>query len=584
MHGTPPPSTSYPPLHVAPALRRALRAGYGLSDLRADALAGVVVGVIALPLSMALAIATGAPPQHGLYTAIVAGAVAALLGGCPVQVTGPTAAFVVVLAPLTSRYGLTGLMLATAFAGGLLLLMGVARLGRLIEFVPFPVTTGFTAGIAIVIATLQTRDLLGLRVEHLPDHFLERVLALVRAGPTARWPDVAVGAMTLAALFISPRIIRRLPAALVALPIGTVLGLVLNHLGYPCETVQSRFGGIPQAPPVPMWPWAFDGPPAGTEPLTPEAFRPLMLASVTIALLGAIESLLSAVVAAGLSGREHDPDAELIAQGAANLITPFFGGFAATGAIARTAANIRSGARSPLAAVFHAAFLLLGVLVAAPWLGYLPMASMAALLVLVAWNMSEARHVVHMLKVAPRSDNLIMLTCLGLTVVFDMTVAVTVGVALAALLFMQRMADVTGVRLVTEMPAPLERPLPSNVLLYEVAGPLFFGAAQRAMSAIQRVDRSVSVVVLDLRAVPVKDATGLVNLESALRKLHEAQIYTIIAGIQNQPLNLLARAGWKHRDWLSVYRSFEHGIESARNLAHLLVAEPPTATGASSRA
>ncbi len=573
----PPPPARYPPLRAAAALRRTLRAGYRLADLRADALAGLVVGLIALPLSMALAIATGVPPQHGLYTAIVAGTVAALLGGSPVQVTGPTAAFVVVLAPLATQFGLVGLMLATAFAGGLLVLMGVARLGRLIEFVPFPVTTGFTAGIAIVIATLQTRDLLGLRVEHMPDHFLERVATLVQAGPTARWPDMAVGALTLVALFLLPRVVRRFPAPLIALPLGVMLALLLSHSGYPCETIQSRFHGIPQSPPVPLWPWAFDGPPAGTQPLTPDALRPLLLASVTIALLGAIESLLSAVVGAGMSGQEHDPDAELIAQGAANLVAPFFGGFAATGAIARTATNIRSGARSPLAAVFHSVFLLVGVLVAAPWLGYLPMASMAALLVVVAWNMSEVRHVVHMLRVAPRSDNLIMLTCLGLTVLFDMTVAVTVGVALAALLFMQRMAELTGVRLVTQMPTPLARPLPPGILVYEVAGPLFFGAAQRAMNAIKAVDRSVAVVVLDLRAVPVMDATGLVNLESALRKLHDAQIYTIIAGIQDQPLALLARAGWKHRDWLSVYRSFEHGIETACNLAHLLPLGNPAA-------
>lgn len=560
------------PARFAPALRNALRGGYRLSDLRRDVLAGLVVGVVALPLSMALAIGSGVPPQHGIYTAIVGGAVIALLGGSPVQVSGPTAAFVVVLAPISAQYGLTGLLVATMFAGVWLILLGVARLGRLIEFVPYPVMSGFTAGIAVVIATLQLRDLLGLRTEPTPDHFLERAAQLVRALPTAHWPDVAIGLLTLLALLAWPRLSRRVPAALVALPTATLLALALALFspGTTCETIGSRFGGIPASLPQPMWPWSYDGPVLGREPLTLDAMQSLTMSSLAIALLGAIESLLSAVAGAALSGTDHDPDAELIGQGVGNLVVPFFGGFAATGALARTAANIRSGARSPFAAVSHAAFLLVGTLAVAPLLGYLPLAAIAALLLLVAWNMCELKHIVHMLRVGPRSDVLVLVTCFVLTVVFDMTIAVTVGVLLAALLFMQRMASVTGVRLVTEPHQALRDPLPPGVVLYEVAGPLFFGAAERALAALKRVDRRVAVVVLDVRAVPVLDATGLVALESTLARLQRLHTYTVIAGVQNQPIELMARAGWRHREWVSVYRSFEHGVGVARNLALLV--------------
>lgn len=572
-NSAPHPAVDSPPWYtaLAPALRRTLREGYGWRDLRDDLLAGLVVGVIALPLSMALAIASGVPPQYGLYTAIVAGAVTALCGGSPVQVTGPTAAFVVVLAPVAATYGLSGLLLATLMAGALLMLMGFARLGRLIEFVPFPVTTGFTAGIALVIATLQLRDFLGLQVDELPEHYIERVYVLGYALPTLRWPDLLIGAITLLVLLILPRFVRRMPAALVALPLAAVLAVALAQWlpEFGVETIQSKFKGIPQQPPQFVFPWDVSDPEHPPVPVTLDTLRRLMPSAVAIALLGAIESLLSAVVASGMSGKEHDPDGELIAQGMGNLVAPFFGGFAATGAIARTATNVRSGARSPIAAVFHAVFLLVGVLLAAPLLGYLPMAALAALLLVVAWNMSELRHVFHTLRVAPRGDVLVLVTCFGLTVIFDMTIAVSVGVVLAALLFMRRMAEVTGVREVARPMTGATPDLPPGVVVYEVAGPLFFGAATRAMSALRRVDRSICVVVLDLRAVPVMDATGLVNLESALGRLHQSGIYTVLAGVQAQPLGLMARAGWKHRDWMSVFRSFEHGVEVARHLAHL---------------
>jgi SulP family sulfate permease len=554
-------------LQPATALRTALRRGYSAQDLRSDVLAGIVVGIVALPLSMALAVASGVAPQQGLYTAIVAGAVIAVLGGSMVQVSGPTAAFVVLLAPISARFGLGGLVMATVLAGLILMLMGVLRLGSLIQFVPYPVTTGFTAGIAVVIATLQLKDFLGLTVPRMPERYLERAAALARALPTLRWPDLAIGVLTLALLLLWPRLTRKVPAPLIALSLGGLAAWLLTRYvpGFEVATIRSRFsGGIPQVPPLPVLPWHLpgaDGRPLG---LSLDLLRDLAPSAFAIALLGAIESLLSAVVADGMTGGSHDPDAELMAQGTGNLLAPFFGGIAATGALARTATNVRSGARSPLAAIFHSAFVLLSVLVLAPVLGYLPMASLAALLLIVAWNMSEAKHFVHALRVAPRSDVLVLLTCFLLTVVFDMVVSVTVGVMLAALLFMRRMAEVSGVRLVDQH--PLLAGLPKDVLVYEVAGPLFFGAAQKAMSALHRTPTGIKVVLLDLSSVPAMDATGLVSLEAAVERLYSLGIFVVLAGVQPQPLRVLARSGIHrgHRGRLAVYRSIERAVAKAR--------------------
>jgi SulP family sulfate permease len=554
-------------LRLGTALRAALRHGYSAKDLRADVLAGVVVGIVALPLSMALAVASGVAPQHGLYTAIVAGAVIAALGGSMVQVCGPTAAFVVLLAPIAARFGLGGLILAGLLAGVLLVIMGVARLGGLIQFVPYPVTTGFTAGIAVVIATLQLKDFLGLTVPAMPEHYLEKVWALVRAFPTLRWPDLAIGLFTLAVLLIWPRITRRVPGPLIALGLAGVLAALLARFvpGFEVATILSRFhDGIPQLPPLPLLPWHLPGPDGKPLVLSFGLFRELVPSAFAIAMLGAIESLLSAVVADGMTGGSHDPDAELVAQGVGNLVAPFFGGIAATGALARTATNIRSGARSPLAAIFHSLFVLLAVVILAPVLNHLPMASLAALLLIVAWNMSEVKHFAHAMRVAPRSDVIVLLTCFGLTVIFDMVVSVTVGVVLAALLFMRRMAEVSNVRLVSQHPVASEG-MPKDVLIYEIAGPLFFGAAQKAMSALQRVPTGIKVVVLDLAAVPVMDATGLVSLESTVARLHALGMFVVLGGVQGQPLRVLARSGIReHRDRIAVHHSMEKALEVAR--------------------
>jgi sulfate permease, SulP family len=571
-------ASTIPPLgRMGAALRAVLRGGYGAADFRRDALSGMVVGVIALPLSMALAIAAGVPPQHGLYTAIVGGAVIALLGGSRVQVSGPTAAFVAILAPISIRFGLGGLLMATAMAGVILILLGVTGMGKLVEFVPFPVTTGFTAGVAVVIATLQLRDFLGLTIVHMPEQFLHRLATLVAAFPTAQAPDVAIGVVTLVVLVAWPRVSRRWPAPLVALAAaGLGAFLVARWVpGFHFATINTRFTylldgvsmpGIPRRPPLPVLPWRLGSATGQPLHLSLDLVRALAPAAFAIAMLGAIESLLSAVVADGMTGNKHDPDAELIAQGVGNLVVPFFGGIPATGALARTAANVRSGARSPLSAVCHSVFVLAAVLLLAPVLGYLPMASMAALLLVVAWNMGEWRHFAHMLRRAPRSDIVVLLACFGLTIVFDMVVSVTVGIMLSALLFIRRMAEVSGVTLVGDTHALVDEPLPRGLLVYEIAGPLFFGAAQRAIGVIARVERrGLKVVVLDVTAVPAVDATGLMNLQSLVSRLNEGGIKVILGGVQPQPMRTFARAGWRMRKGrFRIFRSFERGLALAR--------------------
>lgn len=537
---TPTPLSQLP----AAALRAVLREGYDGKALRADILAGCVVGVVALPLAMALAIAVGVAPQHGLYTALVGGFVAALLGGSRMQVSGPTAAFIVVLAPIYQRFGLQGLLLSGMLAGALLIAMGCLRLGSLITYVPHPVTTGFTAGIATVIATLQLKDLLGIRWSGNPQHYLERVAALWEARGTLSLAELSVGAITLFLLILSARTVKIVPAPVLVLPLSALAVALLERglPGFDVATIGSRFhteiagqtyAGIPQLVPRPSWPFS------GVDLSTLRALFPSALA---IAGLGAIESLLSAVVADGMAHTKHDPDAELIGIGAGNLLAPLFGGIAATGAIARTATNVRSGARSPISAMVHSLVVLLALLALAPLLAYLPMAALAALLMIVAWNMSEARHFIHTLKVAPKSDVAVLLTCYVLTVLVDMVVAVGVGIVLAALLFMHRMVEATQIQLVHAANPALPR-LPAGVVVYDIDGPLFFGAAQKAMGALGSIAGRTKVVVLRLEGVPVLDATGLVALESAVERLRASHCKVILCGLMPQPAAVLERAG-----------------------------------------
>jgi SulP family sulfate permease len=560
----------------AAALRAVLREGYGWRDLRGDLLAGVTVGIVALPLAMALGIAVGVAPQNGLYTAIVAGALVALLGGSRTQVTGPTAAFIVVLVPIFTKFGFAGLLIAGAIGGLILIGLGLARLGRYIELMPHPVTTGFTAGIAAVIATLQLKDVLGARPAVVPADVFGRLRAIWEARGTISVAEIGIAAFTLTLLLGLPRLTRRVPAPLLALPLAAVAAAIVARAfpGHAVATIASRFHamlpdggvvqGVPPLPPLPMLPWHAAGPGGAPFVFSAGALRELLAAGFAVAMLGGIESLLSAVIADGMAGTRHDPDAELIALGVGNVVAPFFGGIPATGAIARTATNIRAGARSPVAAIVHALTVLVAMLALAPVIGRLPMASLAALLLVVAWNMAETKHFAHILRVAPRGDVVVLLTCFALTVLFDMVVAVSAGIVLAALLFMRRMAELTHARLTgpevgdaetnRDAAGPLPPALAGKVALYEIAGPLFFGAAQKAMASLGTISARIQVVIIRLDQVPTMDATGLVALESAIAALTKQGCVAILTGLQQQPAELLERAGFRHKPWRLMMR------------------------------
>lgn len=567
-----------PPLSALPAaaLRAVAREGYSRGKLAGDILAGLVVGIVALPLSMALAINVGAAPQYGLYTAIVAGLAVALLGGSRTQVTGPTAAFIPILAPIFIKYGLGGLLLSGLMGGVILVALGLLRAGRLIEFIPYPVTTGFTAGIAVVIATLQLKDFFGLEGVGRPEHYGDILAALWRAAPTARWSEVAVGLATLALLLMVPRLNKRFPAPLIVLPLVAVLALLLK---LDVATIASRFpstSGIPQLPPLPLLPWRLPGGDGAALVVDFALVKELLPGAFAVAMLGAIESLLSAVVADGMVRTKHDPDAELLALGIGNILCPFFGGIPATGAIARTATNIRYGGRSPVASMAHALTILAAVLALAPLIGYLPMASLAALLLIVAKNMAEAKHVAKILRVAPGSDRAVLLTCLFLTVVFDMVISVTIGIVLAAILFMRRMADITEARIVPHKDLQGPRHVPPGVIVYDIDGPLFFGAAQKAMETLGVVDRDVRVVVLRMENVPVMDATGLVAFESALESLEQRRCMAILVGCKSQPRLLIRKARLRARfPRLKLRAGLDRALDTAREF--LAAPAPPTA-------
>jgi SulP family sulfate permease len=567
----------------AAALRAVLREGYTRRDLRSDVLAGMVVGVVALPLAMALAIAVGVAPQYGLYTAIVAGIVVAALGGSRTQVTGPTAAFIVILAPIYARFGMAGLLVSGIMGGLILMAMGLGRLGQLIEFIPHPVTTGFTAGIATVIATLQLKDVLGLRLGRNPASFFDRIAVMWQARGSASISELLVASVTLVMLFGIPRLTKRVPAPLIAVPLAGLLAAAINHFvpAHAVATIASRFqttvaghvvAGVPRLPPLPMIPWHAAGPNGAPFQMSLGVLRELLSGAFAVAMLGGIESLLSAVIADGMAGTRHDPDAELLALGVGNVVAPFLGGIPATGAIARTATNIRSGGRSPIASIVHALTVLAAVIVLAPLIGYLPMAGLAALLLLVAWNMSEAKHFGHILRVAPRSDVLVLVTCFVLTVVFDMVVAVSVGVVLAALLFMRRMAEITHARLTGDAERTGAFPgvppeLANKVAIYDVAGPLFFGAAQKAVGSMAAIGSGLRVLIIRLDQVPIMDATGLVALESAIASLSKHGCSTVLTGLQKQPQALIERAGLVRRvRQLTIRADLSSALEVARQV------------------
>ena len=533
------------------ALRETFRQGYSLASLRSDIIAGITVGIIAIPLGMALAIAVGVAPQHGLYTGIVGGLIIALCGGSRFNISGPTAAFVVILLPITQQHGLGGLLLVTMMAGCILLALGLARMGNLIQFVPYPVVMGFTAGIGIVIATLQIKDFFGLQDIGQHSNYVEQLHALAHALPSISLGDTLIGLFTLAVLVLWPRLTRRIPGHLIALLLGSLLGALLMTLDVPVATLGSRFSyeldgvihaGIPPFAPHWVLPWQLPG--ADGQPLLVnfELLRQLLPSAMAVAMLGAIESLLCALVADGMAGTRHDPNAELLGQGLGNMIVPFFGGITATAAIARTATSVRSGARSPIAGIVHALVILLAVVSLARLFAWLPMASLAAMLLVVAWNMSEAQRVMRLLRVGPRQDVLVLLVCLGLTVLFDMVLAVGVGLLLASALFIKRMADLSD-GAPASLDEDLQTELPDKVALYRIHGPMFFAAADKALHALSRFDDQIEYLIIDMRSVPSMDMSALVLLEQALLEMQRRGIQVYLAGVK-APIRLkLKRAG-----------------------------------------
>lgn len=537
------------PLFVA--LRDTFRQGYSLAALRSDILAGITVGIIAIPLGMALAIAVGVAPQHGLYTGIVGGLIIALCGGSRFNISGPTAAFVVILLPITQQHGLGGLLLVTLMAGVILVTLGLTRMGNLIQFVPYPVVMGFTAGIGIVIATLQIKDFFGLTGIGQHSNYIEQLHALSHALPSISLGDTLIGAVTLAALILWPRITRRIPGHLIALLLGSLLGALLMHFDVPVATLGSEFSyeldgvvhaGIPPFAPQWVLPWKLPG--ADGEPLLVnfELLRQLLPSAIAVAMLGAIESLLCALVADGMADTRHDPNAELLGQGIGNMLVPFFGGITATAAIARTATSVRSGARSPIAAVVHALVILLAVVLLARLFAWLPMASLAAMLLIVAWNMSEAHRVAHLLRVSPRQDVLVLVVCLVLTVLFDMVLAVGVGLLLASALFIKRMADLSG-GAQASVRDDLQAELPESIALYRIQGPLFFAAADKALHALSQFDDRVEQLIIDMQAVPSMDMSALVLFEQALRDIEQRGIHAWLTGVKPEIRLKLKRAG-----------------------------------------
>jgi len=512
---------------------------YSRAQFVTDLGAGVIVGIVALPLAIAFAIASGVTPQAGLITAIVAGLVISALGGSRVQIGGPTGAFVVIVYGVVERYGVEGLTIATLMAGVMLVALGLARLGGAIKFIPFPVTMGFTAGIAVVIFSGQIKDLLGLDMGPPPAEFVEKWRSyLANLHSTNLWA-IGVGALALAIIQLFPRVSRRIPAPFVALVVTTA---VVRFADLPVETIGSRFGEIRAAIPTPHLPH-----------VSWETLRELVQPAITIALLGAIESLLSAVVADGMIGGRHRSNMELVAQGVANIASPLFGGIPATGAIARTATNVRNGGRTPVAGIVHALTLLVITLFFGRWAALIPMATLAAILVVVSYHMSEWRTFAAEVKSAPRSDVIVLLLTFGLTVLIDLTVAVQVGLVGAAFLFMKRMSEVANVSAIsrefgeeTRGDTPLYtqgRKLPPGVQIYAIDGPFFFGAAEKFKETLTQVAGKPRVVVLLMRNVSAIDSTGLRALQEVVNRFRAGGTDVVLVGVHAQPMIAIARAG-----------------------------------------
>ncbi|MDO6822463.1 C4-dicarboxylic acid transporter DauA [Marinobacter sp. 1_MG-2023] len=553
-------------LRFAHAFREAcIDQPYNSRRLLRDLMAGLTVGIIAIPLAMALAIASGVPPQYGLYTAFIAGFIIALTGGSRFSVSGPTAAFVVLLYPIAQTYGLGGLLVASLMSGVLLVLMALMRLGRFIEYIPESVTLGFTGGIAVVIATLQVKDFFGLPVETMPEHYWDKLAVLAQSFPAFDSMSALVATVTLGVMLLWPRLKTPVPPHLPAVVIGSLLAILLNANGAAVETIGSRFSyllpgggtgaGIPPFLPEFAWPWQQADASGQAIGLSWNMVQELLPAAFAIAMLGAIESLLCAVVLDGMTGKRHSANSELMGQGLGNIIAPFFGGITATAAIARSAANYRAGAESPVAAMVHAVVVLLALVSLAGVLAYLPMPAMAALLIMVAWGMSEAPKAVHLLKTAPRSDVLVFLTCFSLTVALDMVIAITTGVLLAAVLFMREMAQMTKVTDITTGKRISGQNLPEGWRVFKINGPLFFAAADRIFGELAELSRNVDGFILYMDGVTVLDAGGLSSLSKLIATCENDGTRIVIADLQSQPLRTIARGGLRPVEGLLQFTS-----------------------------
>ncbi|MEZ2416389.1 SulP family inorganic anion transporter [Luteibacter sp. RCC_6_2] len=519
-----------------PKLYTVFSEGYRWRDLRGDAIAGLTVAIVALPLAMALAIASGTTPEKGLYTAIVAGFLISALGGSRVQIGGPTAAFIPVVFVVIQKFGFGGLVLCTLLAGLMLIGAGLLRLGTLMKYMPQPVITGFTAGIAVSIFSSQVKDALGLSMATVPADFLDRWIAYVHQLPTMQPATVALTVTGLAVIAAIRRWRPGWPGFLIALLVCTALCVIF---ALPAETIGSRFGGLPSALPT------FDVP-----HIPFERTRELLPSAFTIAFLAGVESLLSAVVADGMTGGRHRSNGELVAQGIANVGSALFGGLPATGAIARTATNIRAGGRTPVAGIIHAALLLVFMLVLAPLMKFVPLAALAAVLLVVAWNMSEIEHFRHTLS-APKGDGLVLLLTFGLTVFFDLTIAIEVGLVVSAFVFMFRMAEAvevnTGIKLLDENgderamadDASQRARLPPGVEVFQISGPLFFGAANRLDDLLDQFQKPPSVFILRMRLVPIIDASGVHALKTLLERCRRRGIVLVVSGLQPQPRRVI---------------------------------------------
>jgi SulP family sulfate permease len=533
--------------------------GYTIRHFSQDLIAGLTVGLVALPLAMAFAIASGVPPQAGLYTAVVAGFLISALGGSRTQIGGPTGAFVVIVAGIVAKFGVAGLALVGVMAGVLLLLMGLTGLGAAVKFIPRPVTIGFTNGIALLIASTQIKDFLGLKTTPVPSDFLGRVKVLIECLGTIHWQTVVVSGVSLGIILLWPRLIRRVPGTIVALLLSTI-AVAVFHL--PIETIGSKFGGIPQGFPQFALP-----------NFHAEHLLPLLPSAFTVALLAAVESLLSAVVADTMSGDHHNSNMELVAQGIANIASPLFGGIPATGAIARTATNIRSGALTPVAGMIHALTLLAVLLVAAPLARFVPLATLAAVLFVVAYNMGEWREIATILRLS-RTDIAVWITTFALTVLADLTVAVGVGMALAALLYIYRIAETTTVVPVTreylrEGTAHVlqDKEIPANVTILRIHGPFLFGTTEKLAEATRDLGQLADVVIVRLRNMTALDATGIHALERFANRLQKAGKTLLLCGARDQPSRLISQSDLlKHVGPENVLPHVEAALARAREL------------------